>query len=802
MYWAMAVMMAALLLAPAANAQFQRLVVVEEFTSSTCPPCAPATPIVNRYTELEDGVISVRYHMNFPNGGGDPLYLSVCDQRMFTYYGNNSIPYARINGVDAHNPGPTGEADFAASIDRFKGLTSPIQITIDHDQSDLNDTKFKVTVLSNEALNNATLHVFVVNRQIEMPNLSLLLQNRHNGETEFRDVIMHMLPDANGTAISLEAEGTQEFNFDYSRGTDAEAWPEGQTYITAFIQSNLSREVLQAGTTFKGDIKPDFVLTGDRYTIVPNLDQFTREFTVTNTSDRTETFELAIDNADLLPEGWSAIMDKSEVTLDAGASANTTVTVNTGGSAAFGAISVRAKGEPRYDGFITQANASDPAGGLTANTKYMHYYGFNDFQGDQAQSFASLQNYGSETALVPFNTDVLMAFPVENYDVAIYSLRATFASSAVSTVVTNHALGMYRAGKSVFFTSGISGLRALTNNGDADPTFFSEIFGLTTNDYVNLINHVVNNTIQPLQITGFAGDPIADGIDVAANTTVQNFIFASDIFNIADGGDVKKVFYLNNNQVNVGGIRTSTSEGAKIAYYTFGLEAIGDATQRGNIIRKTMDWLTSAGGDAPVISSNVNALNFESVDVGEDKTLILQVSNDGTADLEISNITISGTGAAAFELVSNPSLTIAPNQTESVRVEFAPLAQENYEGTLQIASNATEGTFDVSLSGSGIVTSVRDVEVGENASLSLTAGPNPFNSVTAISYTIKGDTPQTTKLSIFNNAGQEVAVLHNELTQPGTYNASFDGVALPAGTYFAKLSTPNEAVMLTVVLVK
>ncbi len=72
--------------------------------------------------------------------------------------------------------------------------------------------------------------------------------------------------------------------------------------------------------------------------------------------------------------------------------------------------------------------------------------------------------------------------------------------------------------------------------------------------------------------------------------------------------------------------------------------------------------------------------------------------------------------------------------------------------------------------------------------------PNPFNPSTTIKFGIPDvvvdGSPVSTKLSVFNTLGQEVAVLVDEELQPDSYIVSFDASNLATGVYFYRLATP------------
>ena len=63
--------------------------------------------------------------------------------------------------------------------------------------------------------------------------------------------------------------------------------------------------------------------------------------------------------------------------------------------------------------------------------------------------------------------------------------------------------------------------------------------------------------------------------------------------------------------------------------------------------------------------------------------------------------------------------------------------------------------------------------------------PNPFNSITKISYCLP--IRSNVSLNIFNPLGQEVGTLVNAIQPAGTYTVSFDGLGLTSGIYFYQL---------------
>jgi hypothetical protein len=65
--------------------------------------------------------------------------------------------------------------------------------------------------------------------------------------------------------------------------------------------------------------------------------------------------------------------------------------------------------------------------------------------------------------------------------------------------------------------------------------------------------------------------------------------------------------------------------------------------------------------------------------------------------------------------------------------------------------------------------------------------PNPFNPVSTIPFTVRRSTK--VRLSVFNLLGEQVALLKDEVCQPGECSIVFDGTDLAAGVYIYTLSS-------------
>jgi len=206
----------------------------EEFTSSTCSPCASFNngtfnPFLSQH---EDELVYVKYQMNWP-GNGDPYYTAEGGSRR-NYYGVNAVPMLYIDGKNVSTTSGPINAAFNAS------LATPAFVQIDpYYAIDGNNIIVKGQFLSYAELAAATLHI-VVYENVTTGNVAT------NGETEFHHVMMKMLPDGNGQAIPFVGQG-QAFLFDHTfdmSSTNVEEMSD--LSVAVFLQDDETKDIFQA----------------------------------------------------------------------------------------------------------------------------------------------------------------------------------------------------------------------------------------------------------------------------------------------------------------------------------------------------------------------------------------------------------------------------------------------------------------------------------------------------------------------------------------------------------------------------
>jgi len=130
--------------------------------------------------------------------------------------------------------------------------------------------------------------------------------------------------------------------------------------------------------------------------------------------------------------------------------------------------------------------------------------------------------------------------------------------------------------------------------------------------------------------------------------------------------------------------------------------------------------LSGTGAAAPVatITLDTSELVFGSQVVGTSSTeKTVNVTNSGTAELDFTSISVSGANAHDFALGGTCAVGtgVAPGGQCTVTVVFTPSAVGARSATLSLASNASNGTAIVALSGTGTATAAPAVTLSASS---------------------------------------------------------------------------------------
>jgi hypothetical protein len=129
------------------------------------------------------------------------------------------------------------------------------------------------------------------------------------------------------------------------------------------------------------------------------------------------------------------------------------------------------------------------------------------------------------------------------------------------------------------------------------------------------------------------------------------------------------------------------------------------ATDTGSPVNVSLTG-TGVQNTSPALTVSAPSLNFGDVQMGSKATLQLTLTSSGTAPVTISSSTIAGQ-AFGISSVAYPTgvtgwpATLNPGQQVVLSIAFAPDSATSFTGDLAVASNASGGTANVPLNGTG-----------------------------------------------------------------------------------------------------
>jgi len=140
--------------------------------------------------------------------------------------------------------------------------------------------------------------------------------------------------------------------------------------------------------------------------------------------------------------------------------------------------------------------------------------------------------------------------------------------------------------------------------------------------------------------------------------------------------------------------------------------------------------LTGTGVAATeILTLSTNAVSFGNVTNGTSSTQTVTVTNAGNSNVQISAITVSGTGYTLSG--ASAPVTLTPLQKLTFSVIFSPTATGSVSGSVTVTSNATGSPAAITLSGSGVVAVTHSVSLSWTASTSTVNGYNVYRSLTS-----------------------------------------------------------------------
>ena len=236
----------------------------ELFTSSTCPPCAPAndnlTPIFQ--DPINDGEFAVvKYQMSWP-GTGDPYYTNEGSARK-NVYSVSSVPALFVNAIN-YNGSSYTQGDMDANNTGLSYMTIEAIHSIEADSQKVH---IQVEVTAHQDYADPIHRVYIMINESRTEN-----NVKTNGETEFFDVMKKVLPTSTGDFIlgTISADTVLSYNIDYkfqgnyrlpadaddaiNHNNEHSVEDFNNLKVVVFVQSMaLGREVYQAANSIEVD---------------------------------------------------------------------------------------------------------------------------------------------------------------------------------------------------------------------------------------------------------------------------------------------------------------------------------------------------------------------------------------------------------------------------------------------------------------------------------------------------------------------------------------------------------------------
>jgi hypothetical protein len=210
----------------------------------------------------------------------------------------------------------------------------------------------------------------------------------------------------------------------------------------------------------------------------------------------------------------------------------------------------------------------------------------------------------------------------------------------------------------------------------------------------------------------------------------------------------------------------------------------------GSIVETTSAQAATAG-----LTVNPSSVSFGSVAVGQSASASVALTNNATDAVQVSQITISGTG---FQQVSAAALpvSIGAGETYNVVVGFTPTTAGAATGQITVTTTASNGTVGVGLSGTGTAAGKQPTTLLN--SLSCSYGAMTGSGTDNCTVTLSGSAPSG-GLSVDLSSNSSSVKVPASVTVPAnassaTFQATVSAVSAAAtGTLTASAGGVTEA---------
>jgi len=230
--------------------QRTKLSVLEHFTNSADEASKSADDVIDAFVAENSGdIVDIQYHMDTP--GDDPMNQNNPGSsiiRSFNY-GIPSVPYAVLNGgVDEEDRFNFSELKSSLEIEQI-GKLALERPAFDVDlEVTWNEGSLEATTL---VTCNADSYADIIKLYVVVFETSVTQYTGLNGDTEFRNVVLDMLPNPAGTPLggnwSSGDDDLKVSNWNYLPYVEHI----DDLAVLAFVQNQTTHEILQASVGYK-----------------------------------------------------------------------------------------------------------------------------------------------------------------------------------------------------------------------------------------------------------------------------------------------------------------------------------------------------------------------------------------------------------------------------------------------------------------------------------------------------------------------------------------------------------------------
>jgi hypothetical protein len=197
----------------------------------------------------------------------------------------------------------------------------------------------------------------------------------------------------------------------------------------------------------------------------------------------------------------------------------------------------------------------------------------------------------------------------------------------------------------------------------------------------------------------------------------------------------------------------------------------------------------------PLISMK-SSVDFGTVTINTSKIDSVAIENTAPVPMHISSIT-----SLDDEFAVSPSVaTIEPYDSLRLYVTFNPVSADFRNSKINVIHDLSNTADQISVSGEGVLTSVKTAKGLPTEYQLYQNYPDPFNPTTTIAYALPKQSH--VELKIFNTLGKEIQTLVNGEQPAGVHGVQWNAQSLSSGVYICRLMAGSYSQTRKLVLVK